>query len=84
MRFCRDCFLKWPPQYPEIYSKFENEKEKINRYFLKCPRSPSFQYIGCSFKIFLKVGAEESIVNTQSKNKRRKSEVGFKDLIRDP
>jgi hypothetical protein len=65
MRFCRDCFLKWPPQYPAIYSKFENEKEKINSYFFKCPRALSFQYIGCSFKFPLKVGAEESIVNTE-------------------
>jgi hypothetical protein len=42
---------------------------------------------GCSFKFFLKVGVEESIVNTplvrmQNKN-NAKSEVRFKQLIRD-
>jgi hypothetical protein len=45
--------------------------------------------IGCSFKFFLKVGVEESIVNAplarlQSKNTNNaKSEVKFKQLIRD-
>jgi hypothetical protein len=43
--------------------------------------------IGCSFKFFLKVGVEDSIVNAplvtlQSKNTTNaKSEVGFKQLI---
>jgi hypothetical protein len=46
--------------------------------------------IGCSFKFILKVGVEESIVNApffrlQSKNANNaKSEVRFKQLIRDP
>jgi hypothetical protein len=46
--------------------------------------------IGCSFKFILKVDVEESIVNAplvglQSKNTNNpKSEVRFKQLIRDP
>jgi hypothetical protein len=45
--------------------------------------------MGCSFKFILKVGVEESIVNApyvsvQSKNTNNtKSEVSFKQLIRD-
>jgi hypothetical protein len=47
-------------------------------------------YIGCSFKFLLKVGVEESIVNAplvsvQSKpTNNAKSEVRFKQLIRNP
>jgi hypothetical protein len=38
----------------------------------------------CSFKNILKVGVEDSIVILQSKNtSNAKSEVGFKQLIRD-
>jgi hypothetical protein len=39
------------------------------------PKVPS---IGCSFKFLLEVGVEESFVNNA------KSEVRFKQLIRDP
>jgi hypothetical protein len=51
------------------------------------PKVPS---IGCSFKFLLEVGVEESFVNAplvslQSKNTNNaKSEVRFKQLIRDP
>jgi hypothetical protein len=46
--------------------------------------------MGCSFKFILIVGVEESIVNAplvslQNKNTNNaKSEVRFKELIRDP
>jgi hypothetical protein len=46
-----------------------------------------FVNIGCSFKFLLKVGIEESIVNAafiSLQNKSTKSEVRFKQLIRDP
>jgi hypothetical protein len=52
-------------------------------------QSVCIDYIGCSFKCILKVGVEESIMNTpllslQSKNTNNaKSEVRFKQLIRD-
>jgi hypothetical protein len=49
-----------------------------------------YENIVCSFKFLLKVAVQESIVNAplvslQSKNKSNaKSEVRFKQLIRDP
>jgi hypothetical protein len=62
--------------------------EKQNS-FLKRKMCSLISYIGCSFKFIPKVGVEESIVNAplvrlQSKNTNNtKSEVSFKQLIRD-
>jgi hypothetical protein len=62
--------------------------KNIIHYLPLCQNNVNGVYIGCSFKLILKVGVEESIVNAplvslRSKNTNKaKSKVRFK-LIRD-
>jgi hypothetical protein len=75
------------PDLSRYRLRFDDVSEIVKESFLVLLL---FIYIGCSFKFLLKVSVEESIVNEplvslHSKNANNaKSEVRFKQVIRDP